>query len=291
MTVSDQDIQSYQAWIGREAVSLCVIAPESCDLMAATLDREDPPYAPGDPLPPMWSWMGFRPHARRSQIGADGHPARGGFLPPIALPRRMFAGARYRFLAPLPCGETITRVQRIASVTPKRGASGLMIFVTVAQSFSAGGVVRMEEEQDIVYREAAKPGEAPAADPAPESLPQAPWTETYHPDPVTLFRYSALTFNGHRIHFDRKYAVEEEGYPGLVVHGPLTATLLADLVRRHTGRTLFATWEFRARRPLFDVAPVILCGTRDGAGGVDLTAHDGEGRLSMTARATFESEI
>jgi 3-methylfumaryl-CoA hydratase len=149
----------------------------------------------------------------------------------------------------------------------------------------------MEEEQDIIYREAARPGEAPAADPAPAAPPQAPWTETWTPDPVTLFRYSALTFNGHRIHYDRSYATAEEGYPGLVVHGPLTATLLADLVRRRAGRTLFATWEFRARRPLFDVSPVILCGTPDADGrGVELSAHDGEGRLAMTARATFESD-
>lgn len=290
MTVSDEDLRGYEAWVGRQAVSTSVIAPESCDLMAATLDRDDPPYAPGDPLPPMWSWMGFRPHARRSAIGADGHPARGGFLPPVALPRRMFGGARYRFLAPLPCGETITRTQTIAKVSAKRGASGAMVVVTVAQSFAAGGVTRMEEEQDIIYREAAKPGEAPPADPAPETPPSAPWMETYHPDPVTLFRYSALTFNGHRIHYDRKYAVEEEGYPGLVVHGPLTATLLADLTRRHTGRTLFAEWEFRARRPLFDVNPIILCGAPDGSG-VELAAYDGAGRLSMTARATFESGL
>ncbi|MFN3614611.1 MAG: MaoC family dehydratase N-terminal domain-containing protein [Rubrimonas sp.] len=290
MTITDDEIRSYDAWIGREAVATCVIAPESCDLMAATLDRDDPPFVPGQALPVMWSWMGFRPHARRSQIGPDGHPERGDFLPPVSLPRRMFGGARYRFLAPLPCGETITRTQRIAAVSAKRGASGVMVVVTVAQSFAVAGVVRMEEEQDIIYREAVAPGAPAPTPPAPQPIPDAPWSQTWTPDPVTLFRYSALTFNGHRIHYDRSYAMETEGYPGLVVHGPLTATLLADLCRRHTGRALFATWEFRARNPLFDVSPLHLRGTPDADGqGVDLAAYDDSGRLSVSARATFES--
>ncbi|SDZ93184.1 FAS1-like dehydratase domain-containing protein [Rubrimonas cliftonensis] len=289
MTVTDAELQGYEAYVGREARDACVIAPESCDLMAATLDRDDPRYAPGDPLPPMWIWMGFRPHARRSQIGHDGHPARGDFLPPVALPRRMFAGARHRFLAPLPCGETIERVQRIKAVTPKRGASGAMVFVTVAQSFVVDGVTRMEEEQDIVYREAATPGEAPPPA-ASKPAPQAPWSETYHPDVVTLLRYSALTFNGHRIHYDRPYATQEEGYPGLIVHGPLTATLLADLCRRRSGRDFLAAWEFRARKPLFDVNPITLTGTPAADGlSVDLAAYDHEGFAALTATAIFEA--
>ncbi len=291
MTVTDAELQGYEAYVGREARDACVIAPESCDLMAATLDRDDPPYRAGDPLPPMWIWMGFRPHARRSQIGHDGHPARGDFLPPVALPRRMFAGARHRFLAPLPCGETIERVQRIKAVTPKRGASGAMVFVTVAQSFVVDGVARMEEEQDIVYREAAAPGEAPAPA-APKPVPPAPWSELYHPDVVTLLRYSALTFNGHRIHYDRPYATGEEGYPGLIVHGPLTATLLADLCRRRSGRDILAAWEFRARKPLFDVNPIALTGTPAADGlSVALAAYDHEGFAALTATATFETSI
>jgi 3-methylfumaryl-CoA hydratase len=285
----DAEIARYEAFVGREARDTCVVAPESCDLMAATLDREDPPFAQGDPLPPMWSWMAFRPHARRSGLGEDGHPARGGFLPPVALQRRMFGGARFRYLAPLPCGETIERIQRIASVEAKRGASGLMVLVTVSQRYVVDGIVRVEEEQDIIYREAARPGEGVETTP-PSAPPAAPWAETYHPDPVTLFRYSALTFNGHRIHYDRPYATGTEGYPGLVVHGPLTATLLADLCRRHTGRTLLAGWEFRARRPLFDVSPVHLRGTPAADGlSAELAAYDGAGRLAMTAKARFET--
>jgi 3-methylfumaryl-CoA hydratase len=288
MTVSDEELRGYESWIGREQATTCVIAPESADLMAATLDRDDPPRKVGDPLPTMWMWMGFRPHARRSAIGPDGHPARGDFLPPVALPRRMFGGARHRFLAPLPVGETITRTARIASVAGKRGASGVMVLVTVAQTFAVDGVDRVEEEQDIIYREAAKPGAAPEPEAPGGPIPQTPWRAEWVPDVVTLFRYSALTFNGHRIHIDRPYATGEEGYPGLVVHGPLTATLLSELLRDNTGDRPLARWAFRARRPLFDISPVILTGgpTPDGAGAA-LGAYDAQGRLAMSAEATF----
>ncbi|TVQ53572.1 MAG: acyl-CoA dehydrogenase [Rhodobacteraceae bacterium] len=289
MSITDEQIAAYADWIGRETEATCVVAPESADLMAATLDRDDPAYAPGDPLPPMWSWMAFRPHARRSQLGPDGHPARGGFLPPVALPRRMFGGARFRYLAPLPVGEEIRRVSRIAGVEGKRGGSGVMVVVTVAQTYWVGGVARVEEEQDIIYREAAAPGNAPgAAPPAPppeKPIPQTPWRAVWTPDTMTLFRYSALTFNAHRIHFDRPYAEGEEGYPGLVVHGPLTATLLAELCRDRAGRPLSA-WSFRARAPLFDTGPITLTGTPTETGAT-LGAYDARGQLALSAEATF----
>jgi 3-methylfumaryl-CoA hydratase len=288
MTITDAEIESYRACVGREATATCTIAPDSADLMAATLDRADPPARAGDPLPPMWLPLAFRPDARRSQIGPDGHPLRGDFLPPVALPRRMFGGARLRYLAPLPLGEPVTRVSRIASVEAKRGGSGLMVFVTVAQTYSADGTACVEEEQDIIYREAAAPG-APTPPPPPEKpLPEAPWAQTWHPDPVTLFRYSALTFNGHRIHYDRPYATGEEGYPGLVVHGPLTALLLAELCRAGSGDRPMAAFSFRARSPLFDTGPVHLRGTPS----VDnqnatLGAYDPSGQLAMSAEAVF----
>jgi 3-methylfumaryl-CoA hydratase len=286
VTIGEDEIERYRGFVGREAVATSIIAPESGDLMAATLDRADPAVRPGDPIPTMWLQMGFRPHALRQQIGPDGHPARGGFLPPVALPRRMFAGARHRFLAPLPFGAEITRVSRIASVEAKRGASGLMVFVTVANAFSAGGVLCIEEEQDIVYREAADPSAPPPPPPPEKPVPDAPWAETWVPDPVTLFRYSALTFNGHRIHYDRDYAKAEEGYPGLVVHGPLTATLLSELCRRSTGDRPLSAWSFRARAPLFDISPVHLRGTPTDTG-ASLAAHDARGQIAMTAEATF----
>jgi 3-methylfumaryl-CoA hydratase len=288
MTITDTDIDGYRAFVGRETTATCTIAPDSADLMAATLDRADPPAGPGDPLPPMWLPMAFRPDARRSRIGPDGHPLRGDFLPPVALPRRMFGGARLRYLAPLPVGVPITRLSRIASVEAKRGGSGLMVFVTVTQTYSADGTACVAEEQDIIYREAAAPG-APTLPPAPEKpLPEAPWAQTWHPDPVTLFRYSALTFNGHRIHYDRSYATGEEGYPGLVVHGPLTALLLAELCRSGSGDRPLAAFGFRARSPLFDTGPVHLRGTpsvdnRNAA----LGAYDPRGQLAMSAEAVF----
>lgn len=288
MAIGDAELRDYADWIGRESEATCVIAAESADLMAATLDREDPPFRAGDPLPPMWSWMGFRPHARRGQIGPDGHPARGDFLPPVALPRRMFGGARFVYRAPLPVGVPIRRVARIASAEAKRGASGLMVLVTVEQTYHAGGDICVEEAQDIIYREAAAPGSAPAPDPAPAAVPASPWRAIWRPDPVTLFRYSALTFNGHRIHYDRSYARETEGYPGLVVHGPLTATLLSELCRASTGDRALASWEFRARLPLFDTGPITLTGapSADGASAT-FGAHDALGRLAMSAVAKF----
>ena len=285
--ITDAELDGYRAFMGRTETASSMVSPESVDLMAATLDRDDPPAQPGDPLPPMWLAMAFRPSARRSALGPDGHPARGSFLPPIALPRRMFGGARLRFVAPLPLGREIIRHSRIANVEAKRGGSGLMVFVTVANTYVSGGLVRVEEEQDIIYREAADPA-APAPPPAPEKpVPDAPWAETWTPDPVTLFRYSALTFNGHRIHYDRSYATGEEGYPGLVVHGPLTATLLCELCRRATGDRPLATFSFRARSPLFDTGAVHLRGTpaADGSG-ASLAAWDPRGQLAMTAEAS-----
>lgn len=287
MALTEQEVAEYEGWVGRETVALSTIAPESGDLLAATLDRDDPPVRAGDPVPPMWCWMGFRPDARRSRIGPDGHPMRGGFLPPVALPRRMFGGARFRFLAPLPFGAEIRRRSTIASVAAKRGGSGQMVFVTVAHAWEAEGTLCLEEEQDIIFREAADPNAPPPAPAAEQPLPDAPWADRHDPDPVTLFRYSALTFNGHRIHYDRDYATREEGYPGLVVHGPLTATLLSELARRATGDRPFARFAFRARSPLFDTGPVHLRGTPE-AEGAALAAYDPRGQLAMTAEVAFE---
>ena len=287
MTITDAEIDGYRAFVGREATATSTVAPESADLMAATLDRADPPARPGDALPPMWLAMAFRPDARRSQIGPDGHPMRGDFLPPVALPRRMFGGARLRYLAPLPVGIPITRRSRVADVAAKRGGSGLMVFVTVAQTYSAEGVVCVDEEQDIIYREAAAPG-TPTPPPSASPVPDAPWAQTWHPDPVTLFRFSALTFNGHRIHYDRPYATGEEGYPGLVVHGPLTALLLAELCRAGSGGQPLAAFSFRARAPLFDTGPVHLRGTPSVDGRqVTLGAYSPTGQLAMSADVDF----
>jgi 3-methylfumaryl-CoA hydratase len=289
MVPSEQDIEGYKAWIGREAVSTSTLAPESGDLMAATLDRRDPPVKPGDPVPPMWLQMAFRPDAPRSEIGPDGHAKRGGFIPPVALPRRMYGGARFFYRAPLPYGATITRTARIDGVEAKRGGSGLMVVVTMSHRYEAEGVLCVEDAHDILYREAVDPNAPPPRTPEPKPVPDAPWAETFEPDPVTLFRYSALTFNGHRIHYDRTYVTEEEGYPGLIVHGPLTGTLLSELARKATGDRPMASFGYRARSPLFDTGPVHLRGTLDENGGkASLAAYSPTGQLAMTAEAVFE---
>ncbi len=201
MSGSQQDLKD---WEGRSETTHGIIHPGDLDRMAATLDRDDPAFEEGAPVPPMWHWIGFRPDTRHSQIGADGHPERGGFMPPVEQPRRMFAGARYVYRAPLRAGQAIARKSTITSVAEKEGRSGPLVFVTVHHEMSSNGEVCVEEEHDIVYR-GETVGQTPG-DGAPETIAWGPWRETVEPDPVILFRYSALTFNGHRIHYDRTYA-------------------------------------------------------------------------------------
>src|SRR5690606_24135017 len=199
----------------------------------------------------------------QSKIGPDGHASRGEFMPPVTLPRRMFAGARLRFPHPLAIGKPAERVGTIGPIAEKHGQTGPLVFVTVRYEFRQDGRVCVEEEQDIVYRGEGGRTPAPAVGPLPPA-PEGAWARVVTPDPVLLFRYSALTFNGHRIHYDRTYATEVEGYPGLVVHGPLIATLLLDLLRREMPRAGVCRFEFKALRPLFDIHRFAVCGRRDG---------------------------
>ena len=226
------DIAELKAWTGRQEVREDVVTPVPVAALAATLDRDDPAPAPGTPLPPLWHWLYFLPLHRQSELGPDGHAKRGGFLPPVPLPRRMWAGGRFDFRRPLRVGDAIRRTSTIADVGLKEGRTGPLVFVLVRHEVATGEGVALVEEHDIVYRDLPEPGEAaPAPRPA---RADAAWRRDIHPDDVLLFRYSALTFNGHRIHYDRRYVTEVEGYPGLIVHGPLLATLLVDLLRRHT---------------------------------------------------------
>jgi len=273
-----------QEWVGRTETRTDTIDVRPVTLLSATLDRDDPPPRVGDLLPPLWHWLYFLPSYRHDEAGPDGHAKRGGFLPPVPLPRRMWAGSRLEWSSPLRIGDSVTRVSRIVSITNKRGASGELVFVVVRHELSTEAGLALAEEHDIVYRDLSSSG-AGAATRAPE---EAPWRRSVVPDDVLLFRYSALTFNSHRIHYDRRYVTEVEGYPGLVVHGPLLATLLVDLLRRHgVGETL-RRFEFRARRPLFDIAPFDVCGfpATDGKT-VSLWAQDVEGALAMQASATL----
>jgi 3-methylfumaryl-CoA hydratase len=282
MTVAQRD--SLQQWVGRTETQTDTIEPRPVTLLSATLDRDDPPPSAGDMLPPLWHWLFFLPVYRHSEAGPDGHARRGGFLPPVPLPRRMWAGSRLEWMRPLRIGDSVTRVSRIVSITNKHGASGELVFVVVRHELSTTAELALVEEHDIVYRDLAAPG-AGAMPRAPEA---ARWTRRIVPDDVLLFRYSALTFNSHRIHYDRRYATEVEGYPGLVVHGPLLATLLTDLLRRHGAGETLSRFEFRARRPLFDIAPFDVCGMPDVTGKtMSLWAQDADGALAMQATATL----
>jgi len=230
----------------------------------------------------------FLPHHRQSEIGPDGHAKRGGFLPPVPLPRRMWAGGRLHWHAPLRVGDDVKRVSTIESVTHKSGRTGDLLFVLVKHEVHNAQGLCLIEEHDIVYRPAAQ-----ASDPVPTPVAaekNATWQRDLAPDDVLLFRYSALTFNGHRIHYDRKYVTEVEGYPGLIVHGPLIATLLVDLVRRHTKRPI-RSFEFKALRPTIECADqriLRVCGEPDVNGStVRLWAQDHEGWLTMQATATL----
>lgn len=274
-------------WVGRTQATEDLAAPFPVRALAATFDADDPEPRSGDPLPPLWHWLYFLDAAPQSKIGADGHAERGDFLPPVPLPRRMWAGSRFSFDGePVRVGDAIGRTSEIKSVEPKSGSTGSMVFVTVKHTISGPRGVSFVEEHDIVYREAAKPGEQPKAPrPAPTD---ATWTRTIVPDPVLLFRFSALTFNGHRIHYDRSYTQQEEGYPGLVVHGPLIATLLLDLVRRHAPGRDLASFQFRAQRPTFDGHPMRVNGAPSADGrSVRLWAQDTDAFLTMSASADF----
>ena len=279
------DIEHLQAWIGRSTTAEDVVTLVPLHALTATLDRDDPPGASGDEIPPAWHWLYFLPIHRQSEIGPDGHPERGAFLPPVPLPRRMWAGSRMAFLAPLRVGQHIMRTSRIEDVKLKDGKTGPLVFVKVRHDISAGGRPALTEEHDIVYREMPRPGDAPpAGTPAPA---EAAWTRVITPDDVLLFRYSALTFNGHRIHYDRRYVTTVEGYPGLIVHGPLIATLLLDLLRREMPQARITHFSFKAVKPLFDVAPFSVCGRPDDANHATLWARTPDGDIAMQASATL----
>ncbi len=282
------DGEALRAWVGRTETRTDVIDARPVTLLSATLDRDDPSPRRGDVLPPLWHWLYFLPVYRESEVGPDGHAKRGGFLPPVPLPRRMWAGSRIEWLRPLAIGESVSRHSRIVSVSPKSGRSGALVFVVVRHELANAAGVALIEEHDIVYRDLPAPGAehraAGGATPAPGA---AEWKRRIVPDDVLLFRYSALTFNSHRIHYDRRYVTEVEGYPGLIVHGPLLATLLVDLLRRQRPQIVLRRFEFRALAPLFDVAPFDVCGRpQDERGEISLWAQGIDGALAMRGTAT-----
>ena len=273
--------EDFSAWVGRREKVSDVLEPARSNALRAALGETDP-LARGAPLPLLHHWLYFWDVRSPEGLGRDGHPARGGFLPPVPLPRRMWAGGRLKFLEPLVLGECVTRTSTILKVEAKSGRSGNLVFVTVEHEISGAHALLLVEEQDIVYREAAAPGSisGPAGDAGPQG---ARWRRDIFPDTVLLFRYSALTMNGHRIHYDRPYAMVEEAYPALVVHGPLQATLLADLAARSL-RAPIATFDFRGQSPAFDGIILHVCGEATEAG-ASLWTEQGS-RKNMVATVT-----
>jgi 3-methylfumaryl-CoA hydratase len=224
-----QNLDKLAEWIGNRESDVDHVTVPSVHRLSATLDRDDPRPKMGDPLPIGWHAILFPRVVRQSQIGADGHPERGDFLPPVPLPRRMFAGKRNTFVSDIRIGDEVKRESVIQSVTPKQGKSGQMVFVTVRTEMSTARGLAIVEDQDIVYRDEPDPT-APKAAATPMAAPgTAVWKKVFTPDPVVLFRYSALTFNGHRIHYDQPYVTGTEGYPTLVMNGGLTTLLVFEL--------------------------------------------------------------
>ena len=248
----------YQQWIGRTESKVDFIASKGPNSLAATLDREKLECNKGDALPPLWHWIFFLEMAPHRALSSDGHPRKGGFLPPIELPRRMWAGSRLTFHKPLQIGDQASKTSTIKSIQFKEGRSGSLAFVCVNHEISDSAGLSISEEQDIVYRDNPPlPTGKPQAMPAPA---QNDYALSVNPDPVLLFRYSALTLNSHRIHYDRDYATQVEGYPGLIVHGPLLATYLLELVARQYPTKEVRSFEFKAVSPVFDGADFTVCG-------------------------------
>lgn len=271
-------------WIGNQRSTTDVVTSWPLAALGATLDRRDPEPRTGDAIPPGWHWLYFLETSPASEVGPDGHPRRGDFLPPVQLPRRMWAGGRIEFARLLKVGETARRDSEVVSVESKQGRSGHLVFVTVRHTITASGSTAVTEEHDIVYRDAPQPGEPPPAlKPAPA---EAAWRREVVADPVMLFRFSALIFNAHRIHYDIDYC-HEEGYPGLIVHGPLQTILLLDLCRRHDTRPV-RRLEYRALHPLFHFERFTVNGapTTDGSQ-VALWTANAAGGYSMSGTAYF----
>jgi 3-methylfumaryl-CoA hydratase len=282
------ELQDMQDWVGRQQTVEALVTAYQANVLAATLDRDDPPFRDGDALPPGWQVMYIRDVTRLKDSAEDGHPMRGGeFAPPIPLPRRMWAGTKTTYHQPVMVGETIVKTTTIKAITPKTGKTGQLVFIKLTAEIAGASGVAVTEEQDVVYREMAKPGTAP---PQPQPAPTDPaWSRVMHPSPVLLFRWSALTMNSHRIHYDRPYVTGVEGYPGLLVQGSFTQVLLLDLFRREMPQATLKTFDVRAVSSLYDNNDFFV----EGAPGADgrsasLWTRNHQGGLAMTAQATFE---
>jgi len=284
MTTAALNLDELKTHVGRQVTTTDVLHPGPANLLRLTFDRPEPEFKAGDPLPPAWLTLYFLPQYRPGALRPDGSPRDAGVVPPMPLPRRMFAGERVRYHRPLRIGDAVRRETELADISLKSGSTGTLVFATVVNRVFGPEGLALEDERRTVFREEVKAGElnqAPRREPAPADVP---WRRNVTPDPVVLFRFSALTFNSHRIHYDHKWAMETEGYPALVVHGPFTTTQLIDFARDcHPGRTLrgYAT---QARAPLFEGATFELRGrpTADGRA-AEFWAVTPEGTIAMSA--------
>ncbi len=273
-----------QDWVGRNEEIQDYVYPTPARALALTLNDRDFAGKEGDPLPELWHWLYFLPLVARAEIGPDGHPKRGGFLPPVALERRMWASGQLTFHRNLRIGEAVTKTSEILKVAEKEGKAGSMVFVTVRHTISSARGIAIEEQQDIVYLPMPKQFVPAAPNPVPEDLE---WQEAYPVDPVLLFRFSALTFNSHKIHYDMKYVTEVEKYPGLVVHGPLQAVLLLESAKRNNPNRQPASYRFRALRPLFDFDRVSVCGRSNSDGSHELYTANTDSHIGMQATLSW----
>lgn len=273
-----------QDWVGKKEEITDHIYPTPVKAFALTLNYTDFEAKAGDVLPEIWHWLYFLPIVPMAEVGPDGHPKRGGFLPPITLERRMWASGRLTFHHDLLIGEDIRKTSEILKISEKEGKTGRMVFVTVRHLIQSARGVAVEEEQDIVYLPMPKSFVQPPPNPLPADLA---WKEAYPIDPVLLFRFSALTFNGHKIHYDWRYATEVEKYPGLVVHGPLQALLLSESARRRHLDRKPATFSFRAVRPIFEFDKASVCGRVNPEGGYDLYTANTDDNIGMQAQITW----
>ncbi len=279
------NVEHLRQWIGKSETQSDTIDLATCQRMEAMLDQPAT-LNKGDPLPPLWHWCWFHQPVRGGELGRDGHPEKGGFLPPVPLPRRMWAGGRFTFEKRMMIGTEATKASIIKSVEAKKGRSGELCFVTVEHTISQQGHTCIVEEHDIVYRDDPKPSDKPANSPAAPKQQKPDFSSIITPNSTMLFRYSALTFNGHRIHYDRDYCRDVEGYPGLVFHGPLTATLMAGLAAENNPGQPLKSFEFRAASPIFDIDPFKIAGRSENNTCL-LRALDRRGKLAMKATASF----
>ena len=277
-----------QEWIGRQQEARDEITGSAAQRMAALLDLPFRQYERGDAVPTGWYVILFAPLARQSELGPDGHPRKGQFLPPIPLPRRMFAGRRVWFHGALRIGDAMTRASRIERIEPKQGRSGEMCLVTVRHEISGPGGLAVVEEQDLIYREEPRPSVPRRESAAARQPGPAEWSHTVVPDPTMLFRYSAITFNAHRIHYDAAYTRADEGYPDLVVNGGLATLWLWQLAVARSGRAIKASAS-RNVKALYVNRPVTLCGRLIESGSkARMWALDADGELAIDAELELE---